>query len=101
YSRELAPPSLPTRRSSDLVVAFAQPPLLAEQRPKSSGGRINSQPVPLRRQGPISKAIAFPPRPLEPAEGRRWTPAFAGARGRDRSEEHTSELQSRENLACR
>src|SRR5690606_41783295 len=43
---------------------------------------------------------------LPPAPGRQRSPGYAAGGGaarqaRDRSEEHTSELQSRENLVCR
>src|SRR5690606_40760781 len=41
--------------------------------------------------GPAARPGRPPPRPRRPRRGRR----------EDRSEEHTSELQSRENLVCR
>src|SRR5690606_41379577 len=75
--------SFPTRRSSDLSTTSAvesgsisAPPLV--QRPRQLVG------VPDRRST----------RPLLPDLANRRTPG-------SRSEEHTSELQSRENLVCR
>src|SRR5690606_41436052 len=75
--------SFPTRRSSDLGVPF----LLISADPRSGGmGDI----------GVVSSADAF---------SQQWNPAkyafSLSKQGVGRSEEHTSELQSRENLVCR
>src|SRR5690606_42100589 len=61
----------------------------------------NSRSTPVRRRGPRNS----------PSAGWPWPPAgwpwpttgwpVAGTAGPGRSEEHTSELQSRENLVCR
>src|SRR5690606_39524040 len=92
--------SFPTRRSSDLVganVLFGNPPSVAA---RPDAAEINAQ---LSRQ----------PTHGRPCRGGRVTIArligkggsrFARGRflcGCWRSEEHTSELQSRENLVCR
>src|SRR5690606_41214080 len=88
YSAPRHPHSFPTRRSSDLDAALVLP-------------RSRRQPADRRR------GIRPPPGPPD----RRLTPQEEGrrvlwSRGRHveellRSEEHTSELQSRENLVCR
>src|SRR5690606_39612670 len=77
--------SFPTRRSSDLG---------GVRRPLEAGAVL-----------PPALAAAAPPAGPRSLPGRRLLPAFAppGARRQAarRSEEHTSELQSRENLVCR
>src|SRR5690606_41690073 len=77
--------SFPTRRSSDLRELGAVVPRAGHRRVLAGGPR------------PRARAAALPRRP-------RWVGAGAalavGGRFR-RSEEHTSELQSRENLVCR
>src|SRR5690606_41934492 len=82
--------SFPTRRSSDLL-------LLGDDGP---GGL-----VPDRRRGVRRRLVAIGPR-----RAKRFPCAYRRARAavdrgvepaRLRSEEHTSELQSRENLVCR
>src|SRR5690606_41174956 len=87
-------PSFPTRRSSDLVP-------FQEHRPAQILGALIAPAGPGRRYQPTAYSIAA------------RTPATCAAlhcagvaRGRRsntpwRSEEHTSELQSRENLVCR
>src|SRR5207302_6822290 len=81
--------SFPTRRSSDLGSRI--------RRGRTSGS------VP----APACSVRAFRPRqvsPGDPTRSRRGPPRHCvlGARNRGaRSEEHTSELQSRENLVCR
>src|SRR5690606_39341270 len=95
-----SPPPFPTRRSSDL----GDPPLVAA--------------APVGRTG-AGPARSFRVRPAEPATFRVRTerlpvgrthdgavragrvPGWTTGRPRSRSEEHTSELQSRENLVCR
>src|SRR5690606_41574460 len=81
--------SFPTRRSSDLV--RRAPGAGSPVRHESEAGRARHAPAAqgLRRSG-------GPAGPRAPAQNRllsRWA--------RARSEEHTSELQSRENLVCR
>src|SRR5207302_10479134 len=56
-----------------------------------------------QRHGPVQRP-RVEMRPSQPACDQRRSGAFArggGAIDGDRSEEHTSELQSRENLVCR
>src|SRR5439155_25403830 len=71
--------SFPTRRSSDLA-PLPRDPESAHGRPPAGGNQ--------RRGGPVFGRLS--------ADGA----AIAG-RERDRSEEHTSELQSRGHLVCR
>src|SRR5690606_42051036 len=71
-------PSFPTRRSSDL--------------PQRAG--------PDRRSGRSGGTASPPTDPGRRAAGDRWT-RRSGSDGPRRSEEHTSELQSRENVVCR
>src|SRR5690606_40727505 len=92
HARPPARPSFPTRRSSDLPEAHP-----ATSRPVgrflSTSGRpaLDSSPDPraqsVRRDGPRADS------------GMRTNVPFSRQDGR--SEEHTSELQSRENLVCR
>src|SRR5690606_41291171 len=81
YSAHHQPPSFPTRRSSDLGRARPDP------RGELAGPGHAPGHGPLRREGLHSGGLAEPPRRLLDASAR--------------SEEHTSELQSRENLVCR
>src|SRR5690606_41697169 len=85
-------PSFPTRRSSDLATAVGAGAWSAGgAAAPGAGGR-------LRGAGAVVGGAA------PGGRGRAGRPGVAGdARGRDggRSEEHTSELQSRENLVCR
>src|SRR5699024_12581675 len=76
--------SLPTRRSSDLPSTSPTPPTPPTPRPRRRSRR------PSRRE----TSSRSPSRPCPSAE----TPA---ARRLSRSEEHTSELQSRFDLVCR
>src|SRR5690606_40076176 len=73
--------SFPTRRSSDLRIDWCF--------------RTDSCGVPRRRR---TRSKALPPRV---AGSRRSGTRSVTPRARRRSEEHTSELQSRENLVCR
>src|SRR5690606_41323734 len=75
-------PSFPTRRSSDLGAGAAHP---AGAQLRRRLGRADLRAVPESRRASPTAAAA----PAAPGDG--------GAR----SEEHTSELQSRENLVCR
>src|SRR5690606_41579291 len=79
--RARAPRSLPARRSSDLVEADASAHALA------------GSSMALRR----FDACVIPVWPSRPESRRRRTDAAPCLR----SEEHTSELQSRENIVCR
>src|SRR5690606_41621363 len=86
--------SFPTRRSSDLP-----PPGCASSCPRRSRGH--------RRHRTDPAVPARPSRPECPSRrrtARTWRtcpPAAAWPHSSPRSEEHTSELQSRENLVCR
>src|SRR5690606_39461931 len=79
--------SFPTRRSSDLF----------EKGPLRRGQIRGKSPVAGGADGAVIRALVVQP---PPAVG---TLAASQARGdhHPRSEEHTSELQSRENLVCR
>src|SRR5690606_41732135 len=80
--------SFPTRRSSDLPGRPPPPP--PTTRPRRCRGWPPPAPAPRR------------PRRWRSAPGRRTPPGPPPPRAaRHRSEEHTSELQSRENLVCR
>src|SRR5690606_41576037 len=91
------PPSFPTRRSSDLksppsvctVVAFSQPLTLPLPVKTGRGGvTVGANPLPTEPAG-------------SPACASRGKSACRPLARPGRSEEHTSELQSRENLVCR
>src|SRR5690606_40728072 len=85
--------SFPTRRSSDLPWSIARE---EEERDLARQGvLVVGTTAPGR--GSVVKASA------RSAFGRRLSEAFGGVpmAERERSEEHTSELQSRENLVCR
>src|SRR5690606_39431973 len=95
------PHSFPTRRSSDLQTEMAGT-LMTEPVELAGGAPLPAHlpPLPRPQQGPftrVANAIADEvtglPTPLAAAqwETRPYRP---------RSEEHTSELQSRENLVC-
>src|SRR5207253_6222203 len=92
-------PPPPTRRSSDLApVGHVQ---AAEAQSKLSRTNSSSSRC---RSAAISSSIVFPP---YASAGRRATPAsrpgfsLRSKRSAVRSEEHTSELQSRGHLVCR
>src|SRR5690606_40850535 len=76
----------PTRRSSDLGTTRGR----NRASPGRRGGRGSDSPRSDRR-APHERASRSARSPGAPARPCRWT----------RSEEHTSELQSRENLVCR
>src|SRR5690606_41183413 len=83
-------PSFPTRRSSDL----SRPRTLLWNDSEREPAARPSRPPPRR---PLPRGAADPaPRP---GDGVRRSPRRRAEAGR--SEEHTSELQSRENLVCR
>src|SRR5690606_42132905 len=75
--------SLPTRRSSDLAIERATPHI---------GGGVDARGVKVALDVRVAD-LAQPRR--QPASG------IEACATQDRSEEHTSELQSRENLVCR
>src|SRR5207249_8537634 len=83
--------SFPTRRSSDLRLLLA---VGAPVRPEKQHKRLPTKPGERQRLGP---------QPMAHVEGRGpsrcRSPGFVGRRLR--SEEHTSELQSRFDLVCR
>src|SRR5690606_41822480 len=92
------PLSVPTRRSSDLAAdavvlvhdrrTFAQLAQVADDRLGLAPGALAAA----RLRGALGEQLAL-------GEDRDGT--VAGGPGVQRSEEHTSELQSRENLVCR
>src|SRR5690606_41873236 len=92
----LAIPSFPTRRSSDLVFGHRR----SDRRPGFCGysrrqlrgfqTRRGQRPPDLRGSGVVRGA-----------GGARGRDRVGDRRGEVRSEEHTSELQSREKLVCR
>src|SRR5207302_4396950 len=78
--------SFPTRRSSDLTA----------DRPRLHEGLVDGL---RRRKGVLEHYVDLPRRcRLHDAERRNVPRRLCGG---ERSEEHTSELQSRENLVCR
>src|SRR5207302_9837793 len=82
-------PSVPTRRSSDLGGRHRHP-----------GAGVDGAADRLQRVG-RARGRARPDRRRPPAEGREAGARTGDRGGTTRSEEHTSELQSRENLVCR
>src|SRR5207244_9850210 len=82
--------SFPTRRSSDLADRHGGDLPHARPAPRSAGC-AHRQPRPAGRR--LLHAA------VREAAGR--SRARSGARGEDRSEEHTSELQSPDHLVCR
>src|SRR5205085_12674467 len=89
-------PSFPTRRSSDLRTTVAT--RLAAWRPLDAyeGGRTHCSTLPASRAANGGTGLSSPP-----VDRVRARPAPARSTGGDRSEEHTSELQSQSNLVCR
>src|SRR5690606_41509649 len=93
FGAHLALPSFPTRRSSDLPAAIAASSSRLDQSARVIGTSLvqsgpECRPPPWPGWGP-----ALPPR--------RRLNSSTTASTTARSEEHTSELQSRENLVCR
>src|SRR5690606_39667671 len=83
-------PSFPTRRSSDLVLAAGLHDGLLELVPLGRGKATdNDLTAPFWDLNPLRREILG-------LQNR-----FAAQQSHNRSEEHTSELQSRENLVCR
>src|SRR5690606_40426559 len=91
-------PSFPTRRSSDL--AQVSPYCPTQTATITSGGSETFDVSAC--DGPTDFGMdRFPPA-IQPSNGSvSLTPATGGVQFATRSEEHTSELQSRENLVCR
>src|SRR5690606_41725905 len=86
WGKHRAPPSFPTRRSSDL-----RPLVLTAERQVKRLASVDF-PVPVEALERMRIPKSFNPRsPQSRRDGHREV----------RSEEHTSELQSRENLVCR
>src|SRR5690606_40215450 len=86
-------PSFPTRRSSDLLVALVE---------RAQHGKAGAS----ADIGGDAHAHAPPEQPLAVEQARAQKEIGGGTEhrhraGLGRSEEHTSELQSRENLVCR
>src|SRR5690606_41654983 len=85
-------PSFPTRRSSDLCRAASRPDTDNPARPGSAPARLRR---PRLRSSQRAKIAASSWNALNSSA------LPDGSRKKNRSEEHTSELQSRENLVCR
>src|SRR5690606_40653714 len=96
YSPHLALLSFPTRRSSDLL-AFAchQNQVLIAHQLAHGSDHLRRQPGGYCSQ--TSAVGLFQQQPVTQIADGEMTDRCEG----DRSEEHTSELQSRENLVCR
>src|SRR5690606_41791413 len=90
-----ARPSLPTRRSSDLAVRRRPPAARRHAHDRSEGPTVTKKPLTrapeTKRPGAVRTAVVE----------RRLEALHTTLRLVLRSEEHTSELQSRENLVCR
>src|SRR5690606_39505896 len=85
--------SFPTRRSADLAPVVGR-------HAQARGDGADADPRP--RHHPDGRAVFGARRADPPADGKRVARSVGRALGqRQRSEEHTSELQSRENLVCR
>src|SRR5690606_40001015 len=85
----LAPSSFPTRRSSDLSAR------LPRRRHRVRDKSLSQTPSLILRDG-VSRGPGH-----RPSSGQALVVGKLGTRRLERSEEHTSELQSRENLVCR
>src|SRR5690606_40462388 len=95
----LALRSFPTRRSSDLAPATAIVFfLLGLREPQRSSRRLLGQ----RKDGQHTAELGIAAEILVGTDrAKTLGRSFETRRHADRSEEHTSELQSRENLVCR
>src|SRR5690606_41876753 len=91
------PPSFPTRRSSDLKVISPLPPTLAVTLPSPATSTAVSS---MSFSSSVTYALAaLTPSPsTSTSSSTAPVPVFNPT---TRSEEHTSELQSREKLVCR
>src|SRR5690606_41845846 len=98
-TRHLRQHAFPPRRSPDLLRAALVAALLAQDR---VGVGALRPPRLLGPRGGRADARGLETRPCAAAPGPRGGGPQTAARARGaRSEEHTSELQSRENLVCR
>src|SRR5436309_4169941 len=79
--------------------APAQQPQQKPSQPAAGAQQNPSQPAAGAQQNP-SQPAAAPQQKKEIKDPAEYN-AYIGALGQQRSEEHTSELQSRENLVCR
>src|SRR5690606_41251249 len=99
YRAHLSLPSFPTRRSSDLgLVSTLEPRIYGSRGPGNQNERSKSRPSVAR----FSALASSPCRAVSAvvASLLRGSAIFECTHS-PRSEEHTSELQSRENLVCR
>src|SRR5690606_40632590 len=87
------PPSFPTRRSSDLPQAINSYPLLQH----AGEGRLSAVEDILAQAQALGRPVVRTPAFMDGGDH----PARIRDSDGSRSEEHTSELQSRENLVCR
>src|SRR5207302_8708650 len=92
YRTPRALPSFPTRRSSDLRFTPAIPPPF-----DMMNGRIAATSISIPNAQPGVPAAGV----FLAGASKRALPVWPVADPKARSEEHTSELQSRENLVCR
>src|SRR5205085_3945903 len=99
HGQHLSLPSFPTRRSSDLLPALPYPAREHCERDGRNGGR------PIAAQARSGVRLIFPEathwRSVHAKFHRRLLHLSATALSADRSEEHTSELESQSNLVCR
>src|SRR5690606_42127559 len=93
YSDHPRLPSFPTRRSSDLNSVAVVVASFPDSRRISSGGYLLVDSVPVQE----TDVAKDPQRPIKES----YIPGVIQKQSKNRSEEHTSELQSRENLVCR
>src|SRR5207253_8810530 len=93
-----SPPSFPTRRSSDLV--YDEPEFIVRNLWRLYGGWYDGNPAHLKPapEGALAAELARLAGGAGPLADRA---AALAAEGDLRSEEHTSELQSRGHLVCR
>src|SRR5690606_41579500 len=93
-------PSFPTRRSSDLAHAHALPvaPSQGSEKPPAAQELPPEEPLGFTWWNDNAERIR---RGNERYMQDQWDRAEDYYRGAQRSEEHTSELQSRETLVCR
>src|SRR5690606_41947621 len=90
--------SFPTRRSSDLRPSAHQVTTRVAEIDHPGHREKCSPPIATTREGPC----CFPSDVrLRRRRAPRWPPPCSPRSPTHRSEEHTSELQSRENLVCR
>src|SRR5690606_41177659 len=86
--------SFPTRRSSDLTHVLDHD--IEQNGMAVSDGSVDT----VAKQAVGNQGVTRQPRPYQPQGGFAFTFAHCGQHRDTRSEEHTSELQSRENLVC-